>query len=61
LIAAFLVETNRPAHQGCDLIDLLLAARVISDLALLILAIGAVDEDGDRDSVDFLASSAISP
>ena len=47
LIAALLVEADRGAHQRGDLIDFFLAARLVGDLALVVLAVGAVDQDGD--------------
>ena len=55
LVAALLVEADRRAHQRRDLIDLFLAARLVGDVALVVLAVGAVDQDGDRDAVDAAA------
>ena len=55
LVAALLVEADRRAHQSRDLVDLLLAARLVDDVALVVLAVGAVDQDGDRDAIDAAA------
>ena len=52
LVAALLVEADRRADQRGDLIDLFLAARLIGDLALVVLGVAAVDQHGDRDAVD---------
>ena len=38
LVAALLVEADRGAHQRGDAVDLFLAARLVADLALVVLA-----------------------
>ena len=52
LVAAFLFEADRRANQSPDLIELLLAARLIGRVALVVLGIGAVDQDGDGEVVE---------
>src|SRR5262249_7624754 len=51
-VAALLVETDRRAHQGGDAVELLLGTVLVDHLALFVLGVAAVDEDGDRDAVD---------
>src|SRR5882757_1017401 len=52
LVAALLVEADRRAHQGCDAIELLLAAVLIDHLAFFAPGIAAVDQHDDRNAVD---------
>src|SRR6185295_2821908 len=52
LVATFLVEADSGAHQGGNAIDLFLVARLIADLALVVLAVNTVHQHGDRDAID---------
>ena len=52
LIAALLVEADGRAHQRGNAIELFLVARLIDQLALVVLAVDAIDQNGDRDAVD---------
>src|SRR5580704_3732548 len=52
LVAALLAEADCRAHQGGDLVELFLAARLIGAFALVVLAIGAVNQDRDRDAIE---------
>ncbi len=55
LVAALLVEADGRAHQRRDAVDLVLVTRLIDRLAFVVLAVVAVDQHGDRDSVDAAA------
>ncbi len=52
LVAALLVEADRGAHQRRDLFEVLFAARLVGDVALVVLGIGTVDQDGDREPLE---------
>src|SRR6202034_2070959 len=52
LVAAFLVEADRRAYQRRDLIELFLAARLVGHVAFVVLGVGAVDQDGDRKTIE---------
>ena len=52
LIAALLVEADGRAHQRADHFEVFLRACRVDDFALLVLAVAAVDQHGDRDAVD---------
>src|SRR6185295_15519256 len=46
------VETDRGAHEGSDAVQLFFRARLIGDLAFVILVVDPIDEHGRRDAVD---------
>src|SRR5262249_58967761 len=50
-VAALLVEADGGADQGGDAVELLLGARLVDRLALVVLAVDAVDQDADRDAL----------
>ena len=52
LIAPLGIETDRRAHEGGDAVELFFWARLIGDLAFVILVVDAVDEHSRRDAVD---------
>ena len=52
LIAALLVEADGRAHQRGDAVNLLLGARLVDGLALLVLRINSVDQNGGGDTLD---------
>ena len=55
LVAALLIEADRRAHQGGNLVDFVFGAGLIDDVALVVLAIDAVDQNRDRDAIDAAA------
>src|SRR5262249_3082811 len=54
-VAAPPAEAHGRAHQRGDAIDLILLARLVGGLALVVLAVAAVDQHRDRDAVDAAA------
>src|SRR4029079_2055539 len=52
LVTALLIEADGGAHQSGDPVDLLLAARLVGLLALVVLAVDAIDYDSDRHAID---------
>src|SRR5205085_6724894 len=55
LVAALLVEADRGAHQRGDAVELLLGARLVDDVALVVLGVAAVDQHGRRHALDAAA------
>ena len=55
LVAALGVEADGAADERGNAIDLLLAARLIGELALVVLGVDAVHHDRDRDALDAAA------
>jgi hypothetical protein len=52
LIAALLVEADGRTHQGGDPVEFFLGARLVGDLAFLVLGVAAVDQHRRRDALD---------
>ena len=55
LVAAFLVKADRSAHQCGNAVELFLAARLVGDVALVVLGIAAVDQNRCGNALDAAA------